>query len=166
MDAGEHWRPEAPEVQHVLRANYAQVFPFGDLQSRCPSKIKTPSHGFAHPQWIWQRFHSFRKSYETRCFLFFDNVVGPLNPESCNPTTLCEHLRPETPEVQNVREGLRTISEFGPRSLGPRGLFCNSYKALKHHTNVTIVTQFWWRLMQCANCRTDLQTPICNANNI
>ncbi len=30
-DAGERWRPETPEAQRVLRANYAQVFSLVDL---------------------------------------------------------------------------------------------------------------------------------------
>ena len=107
-------------------------------------------------------------------FYFSINSVGPLNPESCNTTTLLRTLEAgntgsakrtarKLRAAKTVREGLR---EFGPRNLGPRGLFCNSYTVLKHHTNVTTVTHFWWRLIQCANCRTDLQTPICNENQM
>ncbi len=122
--------------------------------------------GFGH------QVHPFSKSHTTM-FLFSTSSVGPLSPESCNSTTLLRTLAAgntggaqrttrKLRATSTVREGLR---EFGPRNLGPRGLLCNSYTD-KHHTKVTTVTRLWWRLIQCASCRTDLQTPVCNENEI
>ncbi len=143
-----------------------------NLQLRCPRQTRGHSHGFAHPLWIWQQFPNLESLTKHNVFDLSTNTVGVLNPDSCSTTTLLRTLQAGSTcsakrtmrklrATKIVREGLRAISEFGPRSLGPRGLFCNSYTVVKPHTNLTTITHFWWRLIQCANCRTDLQTPIC-----